>query len=208
VLSPGDLTRRVTQLLDRRRSTSTKQPVTFTALSLSLLLALGMFVAGIRLVRPRAADARIGSAPTAVTTPPQSLATITPRLAPTSPPSAKQPVPRRQRTDQETATADRSIVRADNGIKSATRGPGVQPPDRTAGSNTSETPGPSPSGIPEAIGEVQPGPAAPAATGQESSTPWGAAADAGVSIGKGSRQAGVATAGFFSRLGKSIARRF
>jgi hypothetical protein len=37
---------------------------------------------------------------------------------------------------------------------------------------------------------------------------WRAAADAGVAVGTGSRKAAVATAGFFSRFGKSIARSF
>jgi hypothetical protein len=40
------------------------------------------------------------------------------------------------------------------------------------------------------------------------STPWGVAADAGVSVGKGSQKAAVATAGFFTRMGKSIAGAF
>ena len=39
-------------------------------------------------------------------------------------------------------------------------------------------------------------------------TPWSATADAGVAIGRGSRSAGVATAGFFSRVGKKIAGSF
>jgi hypothetical protein len=39
-------------------------------------------------------------------------------------------------------------------------------------------------------------------------TPWGAAADAGVAIGRGSQKAAVATAGFFSRFGKKIASSF
>ena len=39
-------------------------------------------------------------------------------------------------------------------------------------------------------------------------TPWSAAADAGVAIGRGSRSAGVATAGFFSRVGKKISSSF
>jgi beta-lactamase regulating signal transducer with metallopeptidase domain len=209
VLSPGDLTRRVTQLLDRRRSTSTKQRVTFTALSLSVLIALAMFVAGIQLVRPRAVDAGIASAPIAVSSVPQSLMTLAPPRAQTPAPPDRPTLPRRQRSDQETATERiRPAVASDNGTPSATPSSEVQPPDRTAVSSTSETPGASPSTMTEPIGEEQPTPVAPAATGQGSSTPWGAAADAGVSIGKGSRQAGVATAGFFSRLGKSIARRF
>jgi hypothetical protein len=35
-------------------------------------------------------------------------------------------------------------------------------------------------------------------------TPWGAAADAGVTAGKGTQKAAVATAGFFTKLSKSI----
>ena len=38
--------------------------------------------------------------------------------------------------------------------------------------------------------------------------PWTAAADAGVAIGRGTEKAGVATAGFFNRMGKKIARSF
>jgi hypothetical protein len=37
------------------------------------------------------------------------------------------------------------------------------------------------------------------------SSPWEAAADAGTAIGRGSKKAGLATAGFFTRLGKGIA---
>ena len=39
-------------------------------------------------------------------------------------------------------------------------------------------------------------------------TPWGVAADAGVTVGKSSQKAAVATAGFFNRFGKSIAKVF
>jgi hypothetical protein len=39
-------------------------------------------------------------------------------------------------------------------------------------------------------------------------TPWGAAASAGVNVGKGSQKAAVATAGFFTKLGKSISGAF
>jgi bla regulator protein blaR1 len=39
-------------------------------------------------------------------------------------------------------------------------------------------------------------------------TPWGAAADAGVAVGRGSQRAAVATAGFFARLGNKIAKSF
>lgn len=39
-------------------------------------------------------------------------------------------------------------------------------------------------------------------------TPWGAAKDAGVAIGRGSQKAAVSTAGFFTRFGKKIAGSF
>lgn len=42
----------------------------------------------------------------------------------------------------------------------------------------------------------------------EARAPWAAAAEAGVAIGRTSQSAGVATAGFFSRVGKTIARSF
>jgi len=49
-------------------------------------------------------------------------------------------------------------------------------------------------------------PTPPADTG--SAPPWMAAANAGRAVGQGSRNAGVATAGFFTRLGKRIAGSF
>jgi hypothetical protein len=47
-----------------------------------------------------------------------------------------------------------------------------------------------------------------AAPPDDAQTPWGAAADAGTTIGRGSRNAGIATGSFFSRLGKKIAGSF
>jgi hypothetical protein len=50
--------------------------------------------------------------------------------------------------------------------------------------------------------------AAPVRADVNARTPWGSAADAGVAIGRGSHDAGVATAGFFKRFGKTIAGSF
>ena len=44
--------------------------------------------------------------------------------------------------------------------------------------------------------------------GTSASTPWGAAADAGLVIGRGSERAAVAAAGFFTRFGKRVASSF
>lgn len=58
----------------------------------------------------------------------------------------------------------------------------------------------------------QSAPAAPAATDasrqQRPGSPWAAAADAGAAIGRGSQKAGVATALFFTRIGKKIGNSF
>jgi beta-lactamase regulating signal transducer with metallopeptidase domain len=51
-------------------------------------------------------------------------------------------------------------------------------------------------------------PTSEAKQGQRSQTPWGAAADTGVAVGRGSQKAAVATAGFFTRVSKSVAGAF
>jgi hypothetical protein len=43
---------------------------------------------------------------------------------------------------------------------------------------------------------------------KQGQTPWGAAAETGVAVGRGSQKAAVATAGFFKRASKSIAGAF
>ena len=48
-------------------------------------------------------------------------------------------------------------------------------------------------------------PGLPALADLKTRTPWGAAAEAGVAIGRGSENAGRATAGFFSRVAKRVA---
>jgi beta-lactamase regulating signal transducer with metallopeptidase domain len=48
----------------------------------------------------------------------------------------------------------------------------------------------------------------PLSAAPDTRTPWATAADAGVAIGRGSKKAGVATAGFFTRVGKRLADTF
>jgi hypothetical protein len=50
--------------------------------------------------------------------------------------------------------------------------------------------------------------AASPASHERPDSPWVAAADAGVAVGRGSQNAGVATASFFGTLGRKIARSF
>lgn len=51
-------------------------------------------------------------------------------------------------------------------------------------------------------------PAADASAAERTNPPWTTAADTGASVGRASRKAAVATAGFFTRLGKKIAGSF
>jgi hypothetical protein len=48
----------------------------------------------------------------------------------------------------------------------------------------------------------------PPSAGEPGRTPWRAVADAGSAVGTGAAKGGVATAAFFTRLGKSIAGAF
>jgi hypothetical protein len=51
-------------------------------------------------------------------------------------------------------------------------------------------------------------PAAPNATPESSRSPWSAAASGGAAIGRKSKDAGVATAGFFTRVARRVAGSF
>lgn len=65
-----------------------------------------------------------------------------------------------------------------------------------------------PTAAPSQAPPVPPNAETPARSDENTRTPWGVATEAGVAIGRGSQKAGVATAGFFTRFGKSIARSF
>jgi beta-lactamase regulating signal transducer with metallopeptidase domain len=62
----------------------------------------------------------------------------------------------------------------------------------------------------DAAAAFSPGPqmVRPAGEAPPVRSPWDAASDAGVAIGRGSQTAGVATAGFFTRFAKRVARSF
>jgi hypothetical protein len=51
-------------------------------------------------------------------------------------------------------------------------------------------------------------PTIPAVTAESSRSPWSAAADGGVTLGRKSKDAGVATAGFFTRVARRVAGSF
>jgi len=217
----SELTRRVVRLLDASRTTSTRQFGPAAAAVLGALLASAFVVVSspvisiaVRTAAPQDSPARPPSTPvempvsavepsqTAPSTPLQTEARArTPSARPvrgnrpidkrTVPPPSTEPAsePAMAVSPPVASIAPVAPVAASTHVVTA---PGVHA--------AAELPGTA-SVLPEDL-SVRSG-AAPAAK-----TAWGAAADAGVSVGRGSQKAAVATAGFFSRISKSIARSF
>ncbi len=224
--SPSTLTTRIVRVLDSRRSRSTRRRLPSLACMSSLLVATALVAAGFELVvkpqsapdpqrsslfnrptpapqsrnaTPVATNAPAASAPATTATERrgvdlQTRARPTPSVQPVATSSAASP-PMFTPTPTSTALVDRSEPLAE-----AAAFISVAPTELTA------LPGmqaPVTAFTVDAVGATGP---APAPT--QNGTPWRAAADAGTSVGRGSTKAAVATAGFFSRLGKSIAGAF
>jgi bla regulator protein blaR1 len=218
-ITSSELTRRVLRLLDDRRTTSTRRWDAMSALVVPALAIAALAVAGVPLI---AIDLDAEQAPRT------TLASRVPSAEPMQPaartgavatrqPSSPPPTPQSRATRPERAEP----------IAAQPALPPVPAPAASpvrAGEDRRPVP-PAPADIARSLevlapadlpGTVTaPGPAAetvarPAQSADDSApkTPWGVAADAGVNVGRGSQKAAVATAGFFSKLGKSIARSF
>ena len=228
-LLSSELTTRVVRLLDRRRNTSTTRRIGPPILVAPLLGALALVVASVELVvtSPHAPDtprAVVAAAVAIAGSTGIDPAVLFPQARPvtrdvvaSSSEGAPRPARVQKRTaEQATAVNDRSGLqtapeRADAGATSTAR----QNPQRQEIVLSTERPG-----VESELGADLPAlgmavPIAGPATALESGAPqlrqdvasptiWGAAADAGVTVGKGSQKAAVATAGFFTRLSKSI----
>lgn len=221
-----DLTRRVLRLLDTRRSTATTRSLVVTSAALPAIVVAALLLSRVELV------ATIGTperrlpdvATTQVARPPETAAVnraaaggLPPDEAPARPAAGRQP-PQIRPTAISSSFLPQSAPATGAGPRATQppaperpAAPSLPAPVADAGA-VRELPGAT-----SAVGTV---PAPPAATttatpppsseaaGQKTVTPWGAAADAGVNVGRGSQKAATATAGFFSRLGKSIAGSF
>jgi beta-lactamase regulating signal transducer with metallopeptidase domain len=226
----SELTTRVVRLLDRRRNTSTAPGLGWHMLVAPVIGALALAVASVELVvtspmvpaAPRDASSGAGvagrpGAPDPVAPWPASPATV-PGASPRLGPAPRGPA------QTSAGPAPLAVVRVDSFEQDAT-------PARVGGVST-----PAPANLPER-GQVStpvlhgplgaadlPGAQTPvaadllplttaeggAAGPQPAGSPtiWGAAADAGVTVAKGSQKAAVRTAGFFTRLSKSFTRDF
>jgi beta-lactamase regulating signal transducer with metallopeptidase domain len=218
-LSSGGLTRRVARLLFFKEFTSSAWGRRAAALVVVLLVALALGVARLRIVEAAVSATVVRVLQPVANAMPSALQPVAMRDG--HPPSARRssvtaveasapdgleasgirlkpdvtavPVPSAAQSDPERAAA--SV--ADTVSKSAAGAPdtvtGIAPTDSTLVAVTSSSP------LLTAL---------PPAIAAESRSAWSSAADAGVAIGRGSKRAGVATAGTFTRFAKKIADSF
>jgi beta-lactamase regulating signal transducer with metallopeptidase domain len=208
-LTTSDLAVRVVRLLDARRSTSTQPRFAATALVTPLFLATALVVSSVELI----AFAAPQFAP-----PPREPARETapgreePGLAKIGANEQRRARPPRRPTPPASAPAletssksNRTAIDKSPSVESISTIPAIA--THTSTMSAADLPGAAPTPMAKSP-EITSAPESPAATGAKEPTPWGAAADAGVGIGRGSQKAAAATAGFFTRLGKSIAKSF
>ena len=216
----SELTTRVVRLLDRRRNTSTTPAAGAAMLVAPVLSALALAVASVQLVvtSPRISDERpavsLGSA-------------VAPAAEPTAAERAAigsgQADGRQDRTGTScrppaTSGASAQFLRTSrnprthecplsgNALSQTPRPEATAPVVRPAVQGTlgADLPGlrmQVVANVPPAMVE---GSATMGTSAGAPPTPWGAAADAGVTVGKGTQKAAIATAGFFTKLSKSI----
>jgi hypothetical protein len=230
-LLSSELTTRVVRLLDRRRNTSTTRTIGAPMIIVPVLGALALVVASVELVvtspavpdRPLAVVPSVSTVVAAAGSPGIDRDEASPRRRPltrdaseSSLEGARRPARVQKRTAGWTTAAHdtRGFLsapeRADTGVASAAH----QNPRGHDIAILSEH-----SVVESVLGADLPGVTMPVAAGAPAvkvdarattstkattPTPWGAAADAGVTVGKSSQKAAVATAGFFTRLSKSI----
>jgi D-alanyl-D-alanine endopeptidase (penicillin-binding protein 7) len=203
-VSSSSLTPRIERLLSRKRPSRWSRHV---AMVLIALVATVSFAAGsLDLVD------RIALRPVEDARPMPSAVPVAEAAAETPPPVLRTPPPRRPALKlivltQGLAGTGASAADAAPAHPSSPIAPesfhaapleAISRADRAA--NSFETPTPPP------VTRVVAAPAAAVPPSAEaSSTPWGAAADAGTAIGRGSKKASLATAAFFTRMGKGIA---
>ena len=225
-LLSSELTTRVVRLLDRRRNTSTTRTIGAPMVIAPVLGALALVVASVELVvtsSPRAVVPSVSTSAAAAGSPDIDLDAASPRSRPvtrdaseSAPEGARRPAGVQKRTvgrttaAHDTSGSQRAPERADTGATSTARQhpqrqeivlPAERPVESELGADLPAI------GMAVAIGGPETTVESGAPNGRQAvavPTIWGAAADAGVTVGKGSQKAAVATAGFFTRLSKSI----
>jgi beta-lactamase regulating signal transducer with metallopeptidase domain len=224
VLSTPALSRRVVRILSRRRLASPALSAGAAAIAVLVLGAFSIAAAGHRVASALGSEPMVetSSSPMGrdqvanpVTNDVAAEATRVAVARPTDPGTGAMEITRRGQT-----SVPQSHAAQDDAARDRT-GPGVPPPDAAATPATHREPTATASELtpPRLVPLAAAMPSLPVidkpalselllTAGAPPTSPWVAVADAGVSVGHGSRQAGVATGQFFTRLGKKIAGSF
>jgi beta-lactamase regulating signal transducer with metallopeptidase domain len=215
----SELTTRIVRLLDRRRNTSTARAFGAPMIVAPILGTLALTIASVELVvtSPIVSETAQLTLPTPTPTAVAESDAVSPSPQPAVP-SASGRSPRKFRDVAPTTatTRARSAAPADSSEGAATPAASAADDDQprvvvtgrpvdVGEWETENLPG-----TRAPVGDVLPTQAVRAITTAQQApvngpTLWGVAADAGVTVGKSSQKAAVATAGFFTRLSKSIA---
>lgn len=212
-VSSSGLRRRVTRILAAGGVVSPRRSRAI-AVCASLALAMLSLVVGNMEIAQAAAAVSIG--PAAAVAAPEAVAVVrstTPVAATTIAPAP--PVVSRRRSAASNRNADVTMHAAGRpGGARSTAPPAVAAslPDPTpsAGSGAIEKQASAPTLLASRVegAWIASTPGSPPSSDAKPRAPWMAAADGGVAIGRRSQNAGVATAGFFSRFGKKVADSF
>jgi hypothetical protein len=208
-LSSAGLTRRVARLLLLREFASSAWGRRAAALVVVLLVVLALGVARLRIV-----EAAVSATVVRVLHPVASAMPGAPqketgfnfsrsdgqKLNPVSLPPPRLPDRLETAPVPDPATAQPDSEREDEAVEDTI-------PHVAAGASDAAA-GIAPADLPIVASSSPLHAASPPAIGAESRSPWSSAADAGVAIGRGSKNAGVATAGAFTRFAKRIAGSF
>jgi beta-lactamase regulating signal transducer with metallopeptidase domain len=216
-LSSGGLTRRVARLLLLEEFISSAWGRRAAALVVVLLVVLALGVARLRIVEAAVSATVVRVLEPAADAIPSAMQPVA--MRPSDPSSApwrkavtvEPPVPDRleaslirlkpdSTTLSFTATPQSAPARGAEGDEETVSGVAAGAPDDLTGIAPTDPPLVT---LPAALTA-----ALPPAIDSEPRSPWSSAADAGVTIGRGSKRAGVATAGAFTRFAKRITGSF
>jgi beta-lactamase regulating signal transducer with metallopeptidase domain len=209
-MSSSAVERRVLRILASRRTVSARRSRAITACASGALAILAMLVGNVEIAQSTAV-----APPPAATAAPDTVATSPAAASVAAAPAASASRPASPHRLSAPENGVRSAPRAANPVRAdipTTLPTTVEPPapvraDRAAMADTRTPPQTPLSSRVEAPWTASI-PGTPPSSDAKPRSPWTAAADGGVAIGRRSQTAGVATAGFFSRFGKRIADSF
>ena len=218
LLVPGaaagsQVTTRVVRLLDPRRNTSTRRFSAAIAAAAPAMVGAALAIASLEMTTMAASDdmqAAGTAAPSPVAAAPDAAASVRPSdavgsLAADLPVQTSAPpiTPARSTAADRPATPASEPAPPEMAPLSRIDYNGFRLPDLPTPARLLPAPE-----SPRASSHDAAPPANPQGAVQPVATPWGAAADAGIAVGRSSKTAATATAGFFSKLGHKIGGSF